>query len=150
MSEICMAITGNMSRFKILVVDDDPAIGSLITDLLQQEGYEPIYFKNPLNALEFSEKNSFDLAFLDINMPEMSGIELSVQLKDINTEGEIVFITGFGSFDNAIQAIKVGACDFLRKPFSVSEIQLCIRRFKERWDLKEKVRLAESRYFDLV
>lgn len=145
-----MAGAGILSRIKILVVDDDPTIGGLMIDLLHKEGCQPAYYNHPLGALEWSAKNSFDLAFVDMNMPEMNGLELAMELKKLNPSGEIVFITGFGSFDNAIQAIKVGAYDYLRKPFSISELKLCLNRFQERQELKEKVRFAEYRYFNLV
>ena len=134
----------------ILVVDDDPSVGRMIADFLSGAGYPPALCSDPYEALDLSEKKSFGLAFLDINMPKMSGIDLASKLKERLPLCEVVFITGFGSFDNAIQAIKVGAYDYLRKPFGINELQLCIRRFQERQELKEKVRLAEQRYFRLV
>ena len=135
---------------KILVVDDDPSIGRLMGDFLIKEGYQPVIHNRPQEALTYVEKDAFSLAFVDINMPEMSGLELATKLKEYNPLGEVVFITGYGSFDNAIQAIKIGAYDYLRKPFGVNELQLCLKRFQERYALREQVRLAEQRYFRLV
>jgi two-component system, NtrC family, sensor histidine kinase HydH len=135
---------------KILVVDDDPGVGSMLADFLSGQGYVPALCSDPYQALETFEKESFNLAFLDINMPKLSGLDLAARMKEMQPLCEVVFITGFGSFDNAIQAIKLGAYDYLRKPFGINELQLCLRRFQERQDLKEKVRLAEQKYFRLV
>jgi len=135
---------------KIMVVDDDHSVGRMLADFLCAEGYPPTLCSDPYQALEISEKEDFNLAFLDINMPGMSGLDLASKLKEKLPLCEVVFITGYGSFDNAIQAIKLGAYDYLRKPFGINELQLCLRRFQERQELKEKVRLAEQRYFRLV
>lgn len=135
---------------KILVVDDDPIVGGMIADFLSSQGYPPVLCNDPYRALEFTEKEPFSLAFLDINMPQMNGLDLASRLKEKLPLCEVVFITGFGSFDNAIQAIKLGAYDYLRKPFGLNELQLCLKRFQERQELKEKVRLAEQKYFRLV
>ena len=135
---------------KIMIVDDDPSIGDLIATFLNREGHNPVICTHPQQALDLIKKEAFHLAFIDINMPVMDGLELAPRLKKENPLLEIVFITGYGTFDNAIQAIKVGAYDYLRKPFGISELNLCIKRFQERLELKEQVRRAEQRYFNLV
>ncbi len=135
---------------KILIVDDDPSVGQLIADFISGEGYPRVLCNDPEQALELMEEATFDLAFLDINMPHMSGLELASRIKERLPLCEVVFITGFGSFDNAIQAIKLGAYDYLRKPFGINELKLCLKRFQERQELKEKIRLAEQKYFRLV
>jgi two-component system, NtrC family, sensor histidine kinase HydH len=122
----------------------------MIAEFLSVKGFLHTLCNAPHQALEYSEKETFNLAFLDINMPEMSGLDLAARLKERLPLCEVVFITGFGSFDNAIQAIKLGAYDYLRKPFSINDLQLCLKRFQERQELKEKIRLAEQRYFRLV
>ncbi|MGD9157497.1 MAG: response regulator [Desulfobacteraceae bacterium] len=135
---------------KIMIVDDDPSIGDLIADFLNKEGHTPVICTHPQQALDHIKKQLFHLAFIDINMPVMDGLELTPKLKEENPLLEVVFITGFGTFDNAVQAIKVGAYDYLRKPFGISELNLCIKRFQERMELKERVKRAEQRYYNLV
>lgn len=135
---------------KIMIVDDDPSIGDLIADFLNREGHESAICTHPQQALDLIKKEPFNLAFIDINMPEMDGLELTTNLKKENPLLEVVFITGFGTFDNAIQAIKVGAYDYLRKPFGISELNLCIKRFQERMELKERVKKVEQKYYNLV
>ncbi len=140
----------NFPVIKIMIVDDDLSIGDMISDFLHHEGHASVICTRPQQALDIIKKEPFHLAFIDINMPEMDGLELTANLKKENPLLEVVFITGFGTFDNAIQAIKVGAYDYLRKPFGISELNLCIKRFQERMLLKERVKIAEQRYYNLV
>ncbi len=138
------------SAVKILVVDDDPSIGSLIAEFLLSEGYQPAICVHPKQALDYIEKESVGMAFVDINMPEINGIELASRIKDKISTCEVVFITGYGTFNNAIQAIKVGAYDYLRKPFGISELKLCMKRFQELQELKNRIRRVENRHYNLV
>lgn len=135
---------------KVLVVDDDLGVCQMLEDALKREGYTTTTCNRPREALELARHTQFGLVFVDIRMPEMSGLELASLLKEEEPEREVVFITGYGSFESVLQAIKLGAYDYLRKPFNLSELNLCLRRYQERQELKEKVRAAERRYFDLV
>jgi len=137
-------------RDTVLVIDDEPSVGRVIVEFLQQEGYCPIFCTHPREALECSQENAFKLAFVDVNLPDMSGMVLASKLKKMEPDSEIVFMTGYGSFENAIQAIKIGAYDYLRKPFGTNELKLCLKRFQERQALKKQTELAEKRYSDLV
>ena len=106
-----MMETTKSNGHHILVVDDDPTIGGLLAQTLQDKGYHPVICTRPKDALTISEQETFALAFLDIHMPDMSGLDLALKLKELNALCEVVFITGYGSFDNAVQAIKIGAYD---------------------------------------
>lgn len=139
-----------ISETKILVVDDDPSVGQLIADFLLSEGCQPVICGHPQQAMDFIKEEPVSLAFVDINMPEMNGIELASKIKEQLPLCGVVFITGYGTFNNAVQAIKVGAYDYLRKPFGISELKLCLKRFQERQELRNKVRRVEQRYFNLV
>jgi len=134
----------------ILVVDDDPSVCRHLAEALEKEGYASRTCQHPEEALRLAGSETFGLVFVDIRLPGMSGLDLASRLKKQDPAQEVVFITGYGSFDSVLQAIKVGAYDYLRKPFNLSELNLCLRRFQERQDLKEQVRSAERRYFDLV
>ena len=135
---------------EILVVDDEPAGAGTVADFLSMEGYRPLVYAHPREVLASFEKGLFSLAFLDINLPDMSGLALATKLREIDPGIQIVFMTGYGTFDNAVEAIKVGAYDYLRKPFGVSELSLCLRRFQEREALKKRLEHSERRYFSLV
>jgi two-component system, NtrC family, sensor histidine kinase HydH len=134
----------------ILVVDDEPSVGMLVAQFLRGEGCNPSVFHRPGDVLAAFETAPFRLAFIDINLPDMTGLELAALLKERDPLLEVVFMTGHGTFDNAIQAIKIGAYDYLMKPFGKNELSLCFKRFQEREALREQTRLAEKRYSDLV
>jgi two-component system sensor histidine kinase HydH len=145
-----MLSTQEPSGVKILVVDDDPTICKLLEGVLLTEGYQPELCLHPQQALALSGQERFGLAFVDINLPEMSGLDLAAKIKEHDPHCEVVFITGSGAIENAVQALKIGAYDYLRKPFTLTEFNLCLKRFQERRLLKERIRFAEQRYFDLV
>ncbi|MCP4575918.1 MAG: response regulator [Deltaproteobacteria bacterium] len=135
---------------KILVVDDEPLGGEVVADFLKIEGYPSWVCTHPEEVLASFEKDRFPLAFVDINLPAMSGLELASKLKEIDPRMEIVFMTGYGTFDNAVEAIKIGAYDYLRKPFGINELKLCLRRFQERQALTERLEHSERRFFSLL
>jgi PAS domain S-box-containing protein len=145
-----MSNAGEAIGDRVLVVDDDSSIGHLMDAILRREGYEPAICTHPHEALDVLEKERFGLVFVDINLPEMNGLELGSNIKKRDPTTEVVFITGHGSFENAIQAIRIGAYDYLRKPFGIDEMHLCLRRFEERQALKKQIKHAEQRYSDLV
>lgn len=135
---------------KVLVVDDDPAVGSFITHTINSKGYEAVYYQNPIEALYHARKESFALAFVDVQMPEMSGLELISLLKRYNPRIEIVMVSGYGSLEDTVKAIKIGISDYLKKPFSVDEISFCLNHFEERIRIRKQLEKTEQRYSKLV
>lgn len=135
---------------KILVVDDDVHICTVVKSFLERKGYDPVVCTSPIHALELSDEVRFGLAFVDINLPNMSGLDLVVKLREKRSAAEVVFITGSGMLEHAVQAIKLGASDFLPKPFNLGELEICLKRYEERKFLKKQIQLAEKRYYDLV
>ena len=135
---------------RVLVVDDDSSLCQLLGEVLRAEGYQPIICTHPRDALAVSEQETFGLTFLDLKLPEMSGLELASTPKHQNPLREVVFVAGYGTFDYAVEGVKVGTSDNLRKPSSIDDLNLCLKRFQEHQELKEKVRTAEKRYFGLV
>ena len=135
---------------KVLVVDDEPAICHLVADVLDSEGYKPVTCNHPTEAIAAAERELFHLAIVDIRLPGMDGLDLAAELRERIPQLQIIVMTGHGTLDAAVRAIKLGAYDFLRKPFSVTELRLCLRRFGEREALKERIELADRRYFHLV
>ena len=138
------------TKQEILIVDDEPSGCEAVADFLHIEGYQPFVCTHPQEALASFEKGRFLIAFVDINLPVMSGLELASKMKEIDPRIEIVFMTGYGTFDNAVEAIKIGAYDYLRKPFGMSELKLCLSRFLERQALTERLEQSEQRYFSLL
>ena len=137
-------------RLNVLIVDDDPSVGSFLVHALKSRGYNPFFYTNPLEAIYSAERESYVLAFVDVHMPEMSGLEVISVLKRQNPEIEIVIVSGYGSLDDAVKAIKVGINDYLKKPFSVDEVSFCLNRFEERRRINEQLRRTEEKYAQLV
>lgn len=138
------------AKRRILVVDDDDSLCSLIASFLEEEGYQPLACGTPREAMEIARRQEVELAFVDINLPEIDGLKLAAVLKEQDPACEVIIMTGYGTFDNALQAIKVGVHDYLTKPFSTAQITFCLSRFEERRAYRERTRRAEQHYFDLV
>jgi DNA-binding NtrC family response regulator len=105
----------------ILVVDDEPLTCELLEEVLTLQGHKPVVCSHPEEALIESERQRFALAFIDINLPYMNGLELASILRKRDSSCEFVFITGYGTIENAVEAVKFGAHDFLRKFFSITD-----------------------------
>src|SRR6185369_17549893 len=103
---------------KILVVDDDPGIRGSLSVLLQSWGFEPLQAANASEAVSIVEKQDPDIVISDVVMPETSGLELLRQLKAGDPHRPVLLITAQASIDNAVEAMKQGARDFLTKPLT--------------------------------
>lgn len=108
---------------KVLVVDDDPNLTDLLMDTLSAIGYEPYEASSAQAALDVLRKVRIDLVISDINMPEMSGIELLQEIKKINRRLPVMLITGIGSDSIKDQAFSKGADGFLAKPFRIGTME---------------------------
>ena len=122
---------------KALVLDDDNAVCEFIASVLEESGVGYEIFLDPLQALMSMNGNYYDFAFVDIGLPNMDGLEFSKRFKDRYPESDIVFITGGGDYDKAVQAIKVGAYDFVKKAFKRLDITMCLSRLMEKRRLYE-------------
>jgi len=113
-------------KISILVVDDERSMRDFLKILLQKEGYTVVTAHNGENALECLESQEFDLIISDIRMPGMGGLELLGAVKEQNPDLPVIMITAFASPDDAVQAMKNGAFDYISKPFNVDEIKSVI------------------------
>jgi DNA-binding NtrC family response regulator len=110
-------------RTKVLVVDDDPILTDLLVDTLAAIGYEAFAAESAKTALEVLRTKPIDLVISDINMPEMSGIELLEEIKKANRQLPVMLITGIGSDSIRSKAYSSGADSFLAKPFRIGVIE---------------------------
>lgn len=106
-----------MAETRILVVDDEPGITSLCERLLKRAGYEVIPFTDPLAALKYLEQEKIDLLLADIRMPKISGFDLIAGVQKHQPDMAILIMTGFGTVETAIQALRQGVDGLLLKPF---------------------------------
>ncbi|MFP4686958.1 MAG: response regulator [bacterium] len=106
---------------KILIIDDEKNIRNTLSKALSSEKYEIETAMNGEEGIQKTKEDDFDLILLDLKLPGISGMEVLKKLD--NFEGSIIMITGYGSVDTAVEAMKLGAIDYLQKPFSPSEIR---------------------------
>ncbi len=124
---------------KILVIDDDPDFAASLKLILENENYQPLLANGEEEALEAIGKNAVDLALIDIRLGRDNGIDLLLKLKEMQPDILCVMITGFGSIETAVQALRHGAYDYLRKPVNPEELLATLRRGFE------KIRLIKER-----
>lgn len=135
---------------KILIVEDEEIQRVSLQDDLVEAGYETMAVGNPKVALEFIRKDSFDVVLTDLKMPGMDGVTLLEHIKKIQPDTTVIMMTAYGTVESAVRAMKLGAYDYLTKPFSTDELLLVLKRVESyRNVLAENVRLKkqlESRY----
>ena len=101
---------------KILVVDDDVELADTLTDYLSEQGYSTTKAYSGNEALNLLRERDFNLVVTDLKMPEIDGMDLLQLVKQIDRKVPVVLITGYGTIETAVQAIKLGAYDFIQKP----------------------------------
>jgi DNA-binding NtrC family response regulator len=124
----------------ILIVDDDAALCQLVKDGLGREGFDVRVATSPTDALAVVAEGDLDAVLVDINMPQMNGLELSRLILDRRPDLPIVVITAFGSMETAIAAIRAGAYDFVTKPFDLEQLAVAAERACQTRQLREEVR----------
>jgi DNA-binding NtrC family response regulator len=115
-------------QLKILVIDDDPSIRNMLAIVLKKSGFDVTCTESGKTALEKLKKESFDLVISDIKMPDISGIDLLRKIKAISPEIPVILITAFASANDAVEAMKLGAEDYVTKPFNLDELKIIIDR----------------------
>jgi len=128
---------------KILVVDDDPDIRSILQDRLESLGYHVISAPDGQEALVKIAREEPDLVFLDLQMPQMSGLQVLKNLND-HPDLPVIVITAFGSIENAVEAMRQGAFDFITKPFAPDHLDIVTRKALERRALVQENRYLQG------
>jgi len=145
-----------MQDFEILFVDDDRAILELVKEYLATFDYHVHIVDNGLKALELIKDKNIDVVFTDFKMPDIDGLELLAVIKEYRPETEVIMVTGHGTMESAIKAMKFGSYDYIQKPFKLDILKILIDKIYEEKKLKQenvvlKTRLKERhRYAELV
>jgi signal transduction histidine kinase len=124
----------------ILVVDDDEMVRYVLTEKLSESGFSAAAAVDGLSAVELFRNSVFDAVLLDLKMPGMDGIETLKQLRKHDPDIPVIMVTAFGDIATAVEAIKLGAYDFVEKPPQISRIVVTLRRAIEKAALERKVR----------
>ena len=126
-------MTEKNDALRILIVDDNREIRGILSEYLKEEGYSTDGAADGKEALTKHSDTPYDLIITDLNMPEMTGIEL---IREIVKKGrdtvEFIIITGYASLDTAIEAVKAGAFDYLVKPFRIEELKVVIKNAQDK------------------
>lgn len=127
-----------MKREKILVVDDDPNILYAMSMILEKEGYDVLEADRGLKGMEVFERERPDVVFMDVTMPDLSGLEVMKQMRE-KIDVPVIVITGFGTMETAIKAVQTGAYEYITKPLDAEKIRLLARRAIETYNLKKEI-----------
>ncbi len=115
----------------ILVVDDEEAQRTLLAGFLEKKDYTVTTAASGKEAIDKNRITGFDLVILDLKMPEIDGIETMAKMKEIDPETDFIILTGYGTVESAVEAMKLGAYDYLNKPINLDELELMIERIHE-------------------
>jgi len=127
------------NKGRIMVVDDERSMREMLEIFLGREGYEVMGYSSAGDALDdLAEDQNFDLIITDINMPGLTGLDLLKNVKEFEKDIPVIMITAYGSPDSAVQAMKLGAVDYITKPFRIEEIKARISAAVERRKLAEE------------
>ncbi len=129
----------------ILIVDDEAFLRDQLERILGEEGYRVHGVETGAGALELAGREPVDLVLLDLNLPDVHGIEVLRELKARDPELLIIVITGYGSVESAVQSLKLGAYDYVKKPFKADAIKLIVRLALETQRLRRRVRALGER-----
>ncbi|MBI9074750.1 MAG: response regulator [Desulfatibacillum sp.] len=136
---------------RCVIVDDDRAVGALLAELVGRDNVEVETFTDSRKAIEVIGENPADIVITDLMMPGVDGLEVLSRAKETNPDVVVIIVTGHGTLESAIEAIKEGAYNYIRKPFKLQEMEICfnnaadkIRLVRENkhllWKLKEAYR----------
>ncbi|MFN2269695.1 MAG: response regulator [Anaerolineae bacterium] len=117
---------------KILIIDDDPKMRELLKECLAPLGYDVTPATSGRQALELIEKEQFSVVLLDLMLPDIEGMKVFRNLREQRPETEVIVLTGYASLESAIEALRIGAYDYVTKPFDASVVQSATRRAVEK------------------
>ncbi|MBV6523002.1 MAG: Regulatory protein AtoC [Gemmatimonadaceae bacterium] len=132
-------------RIRVLLAEDERHLSSLLQDFLESRGFAVTATHDGASALQAMRMESFDVALIDIVMPELDGLEVLRAAREEPAPPEVIIITGNGTIETAITAMKLGAFDYLAKPYRMAEIEVLVRRAHERRALARENAVLQTR-----
>lgn len=130
-------------KAKVLIVDDDPNLRKTLSDILRVKGFESAAVGSGAEAITMSQEEKFSVCLMDLNLPDMSGLDVMDRIKELSPLTETIILTGHASMDTAIEATRRGAFSYLLKPYQVEDLLLNIQHGVERQQAQEEIhRLA--------
>ena len=117
---------------KILIIDDEEIMRSFLADVLRDEGYETDIAENGEKGIEKIKEERYQLVITDVKMPGVSGIDVLKAAKDIDKNIDVIIMTGYASVNTAVESMKLGAVDYITKPFNIDQIKMIVERTIEK------------------
>jgi DNA-binding NtrC family response regulator len=133
-----------MKDYNILILDDEAAQRDILTGYLKKKGYKIFSASSGREGIETIKNNPVDIILSDFKMPDLNGIEVLEQVKKINPEISFVIVTAYGTVENAVKAMRLGAFDYISKPVDLDELDIMIERIIEHKNLKSENQLLKT------
>jgi DNA-binding NtrC family response regulator len=130
---------GELVAWRVLIVDDEPEIRAVLEDIMVGAGHTVRTASDGAEALRALDEDLYDLVLLDLNLPRVSGINVLTAGRPLQPTAQFIMMTAFGSVESAVEAMKLGAFDYIRKPFSSDELMLVVRRALDEAELRREV-----------
>lgn len=137
----------------ILVIDDEQSIRRSLSDVLSYEKYEIATAEDALKGLGLVKKNDYDAILCDIKMPEMDGIEALAKIQELKPDTPVIMLSGHGTIDTAVEAIKLGAFDFIEKPIDLNRLLVTLRNAFDKTNLITETKVLKkkvSKKFEII
>lgn len=125
---------------KILIVDDEAFIRENLERIIAEDGYRPISTESPDEAIRIVTEEEISLVLLDLNLGGSSGLDVLREMREVDPELLVIIITGYGTVESAVEALKIGAYDYIKKPFKADAIHLIVKLALETQNLRRKVK----------
>ena len=132
---------------KILIIDDERSIRNSLKEILADEGYDVDVAENGVQGCAMVDKEKYSVIFCDIKMPEMDGMEVLEQFRQMGVEAAVIMISGHGDIDTAVECIKKGAFDFIQKPLDLNRILITIKNATEKVSLVKETKILKKKVY---
>ena len=132
---------------KLLIVEDDPNLGQILREYLEIKGYQPVLCTDGVEGMHAFSRDTYDMCILDVMMPKKDGFTLAREIRDSDKSVPIIFLTAKSMKEDTIEGLKIGADDYLTKPFSMEELLLRMKAIFRRTSTDKKA--SEQEQFDL-
>ncbi|MFN5362297.1 MAG: sigma-54-dependent transcriptional regulator, partial [Bacteroidota bacterium] len=129
----------------ILIIDDEKSIRNVLKDILQHEGYQVEEAPDGEQGIKLFSSKSFDLVLCDIKMPKIDGMDVLQQIMELNPEVPVIMISGHGTIETAVEAVKKGAFDFISKPPDLNRLLITIRNALDKNTLVKETRILKKK-----
>jgi two-component system response regulator PilR (NtrC family) len=134
-----------LNKAKFLIVEDEKSMKEVLKILLDEEGYDVTASVDSTDAINLINKDIFDMVITDIRMPKIDGFGILKKVREVSPSTIVIMITAFGTTESAIEAMKLGAYDYIHKPFKIDEIRIVVKKALEKKELKTEISILREK-----